>query len=190
MKTPRKSSKLFTRAVDVMPGGVSSPVRAFKAVGGSPRFIAQSVGVADHRRRWQQLHRLRDVVGSDDPRTRAFWSDARAGEAGTARYELRRAESTRGGAGRAGAHAGAVDGAHQVRELGNRSHNERGPRRARGHAAREDHQVRGLLPRARRRFSRAGGLRRLDLWDAHESRRAGGRRRTDADRHVQRSGVS
>jgi glutamate-1-semialdehyde 2,1-aminomutase len=44
LKTPRKSSKLFTRAVDVMPGGVSSPVRAFKAVGGAPRFIAKASG--------------------------------------------------------------------------------------------------------------------------------------------------
>src|SRR5688572_11681043 len=44
MKAPRKSSKLFSRAVDVMPGGVSSPVRAFKAVGGSPRFIAKASG--------------------------------------------------------------------------------------------------------------------------------------------------
>ncbi len=44
MKTPRKSSKFFARAVEVMPGGVSSPVRAFKAVGGSPRFIAKASG--------------------------------------------------------------------------------------------------------------------------------------------------
>jgi glutamate-1-semialdehyde 2,1-aminomutase len=44
MKTPRKSSKLFARAGAVMPGGVSSPVRAFKAVGGSPRFIAKASG--------------------------------------------------------------------------------------------------------------------------------------------------
>ena len=44
MKTPRKSSKWFTRAVAVMPGGVNSPVRAFKAVGGTPRFIAKASG--------------------------------------------------------------------------------------------------------------------------------------------------
>jgi glutamate-1-semialdehyde 2,1-aminomutase len=44
MKTPRRSSKLFARAVAVMPGGVSSPVRAFKAVGGTPRFIAKASG--------------------------------------------------------------------------------------------------------------------------------------------------
>ncbi|HXG88342.1 MAG TPA: glutamate-1-semialdehyde 2,1-aminomutase [Vicinamibacterales bacterium] len=43
MKTP-KSSKLFARAVKVLPGGVNSPVRAFKAVGGSPLFIAKASG--------------------------------------------------------------------------------------------------------------------------------------------------
>jgi glutamate-1-semialdehyde 2,1-aminomutase len=39
-----KSSKLFSRAAGVLPGGVNSPVRAFKAVGGSPRFIARASG--------------------------------------------------------------------------------------------------------------------------------------------------
>jgi glutamate-1-semialdehyde 2,1-aminomutase len=44
IRKPRKSAKLFDRAVDVLPGGVNSPVRAFKAVGGSPRFIARAAG--------------------------------------------------------------------------------------------------------------------------------------------------
>ncbi len=35
---------LFARAVRVMPGGVSSPVRAFRAVGGTPRYIARARG--------------------------------------------------------------------------------------------------------------------------------------------------
>lgn len=30
---------LFDRARAVIPGGVNSPVRAFKAVGGTPRFV-------------------------------------------------------------------------------------------------------------------------------------------------------
>lgn len=34
-----KSAELFKRAIDVMPGGVNSPVRAFNSVGGVPRFI-------------------------------------------------------------------------------------------------------------------------------------------------------
>ncbi len=34
-----KSTELFKRAQNVIPGGVNSPVRAFKAVGGVPLFI-------------------------------------------------------------------------------------------------------------------------------------------------------
>ena len=44
MKTPKKSQKLFARALQALPGGVNSPVRAFKAVGGSPHFIARASG--------------------------------------------------------------------------------------------------------------------------------------------------
>ena len=35
---------LFQRALKVIPGGVNSPVRAFRAVGGTPRFIARAEG--------------------------------------------------------------------------------------------------------------------------------------------------
>src|ERR1700731_4343517 len=49
-----KSSRLFSRALRVLPGGVDSPVRAFKAVGGSPLFIQRAHGA-----------RLRDVDGNE-----------------------------------------------------------------------------------------------------------------------------
>jgi glutamate-1-semialdehyde 2,1-aminomutase len=39
-----KSAKLFARAQKVIPGGVDSPVRAFKAVGGTPLFIRSASG--------------------------------------------------------------------------------------------------------------------------------------------------
>jgi glutamate-1-semialdehyde 2,1-aminomutase len=38
------SQKLFKRACQVMPGGVNSPVRAFRAVGGEPVFIREAKG--------------------------------------------------------------------------------------------------------------------------------------------------
>ena len=38
------NEELFSRAQRVIPGGVNSPVRAFKAVGGTPRFIARAQG--------------------------------------------------------------------------------------------------------------------------------------------------
>ncbi|MCG2634020.1 MAG: glutamate-1-semialdehyde 2,1-aminomutase [Gammaproteobacteria bacterium] len=48
------SDELFRRACVVIPGGVNSPVRAFKGVGGTPRFIRSAKGA-----------RLRDVDGRE-----------------------------------------------------------------------------------------------------------------------------
>ena len=53
MKKPVTSQKLFARASAVLPGGVDSPVRAFQAVGGTPRFISRASGA-----------RIRDVDGN------------------------------------------------------------------------------------------------------------------------------
>jgi glutamate-1-semialdehyde 2,1-aminomutase len=39
-----RSEELFSRAQKVIPGGVNSPVRAFRAVGGKPLFIARGEG--------------------------------------------------------------------------------------------------------------------------------------------------
>jgi glutamate-1-semialdehyde 2,1-aminomutase len=38
------SARLFDRARTLIPGGVNSPVRAFRAVGGTPRFMARGEG--------------------------------------------------------------------------------------------------------------------------------------------------
>jgi glutamate-1-semialdehyde 2,1-aminomutase len=38
------SAALFARAAEAIPGGVNSPVRAFSAVGGTPRFISSAQG--------------------------------------------------------------------------------------------------------------------------------------------------
>ncbi|MHB8293153.1 MAG: glutamate-1-semialdehyde 2,1-aminomutase [Acidimicrobiales bacterium] len=38
------SAELFERALEVIPGGVNSPVRSFAAVGGSPYFVASASG--------------------------------------------------------------------------------------------------------------------------------------------------
>ena len=48
-----KSKRLFARAQQLIPGGVDSPVRAFKSVGASPLFIARASGA-----------RLTDVDGN------------------------------------------------------------------------------------------------------------------------------
>ena len=49
-----KSKALFKKALAVIPGGVNSPVRAFKAVGGTPPFISRAKG-----------SRLYDVDGNE-----------------------------------------------------------------------------------------------------------------------------
>ncbi len=44
MRRISRSQQLFERACDLMPGGVNSPVRAFRAVGGDPLFITRGEG--------------------------------------------------------------------------------------------------------------------------------------------------
>lgn len=58
------SQALFARAKRVIPGGVNSPVRAFKAVGGNPLFVARAKGAY----LWDvDNHRYIDYVGSWGP---------------------------------------------------------------------------------------------------------------------------
>jgi len=40
----QRSAELFAAAQELLPGGVDSPVRAFRAVGGTPRFVARAKG--------------------------------------------------------------------------------------------------------------------------------------------------
>jgi glutamate-1-semialdehyde 2,1-aminomutase len=44
MTATERSAELYARACRAIPGGVSSPVRAFRAVGGTPLFIASGAG--------------------------------------------------------------------------------------------------------------------------------------------------
>ncbi len=59
-----RSDELFERAQQRIPGGVNSPVRAFKAVGGTPRFIARAQGAYLHD---VDGRRYVDYVGSWGP---------------------------------------------------------------------------------------------------------------------------
>ncbi len=49
-----RNDTLFEQAQKIIPGGVNSPVRAFRSVGGTPRFIASGAGA-----------RVRDVDGQE-----------------------------------------------------------------------------------------------------------------------------
>jgi len=58
------NQSLFERAQRVIPGGVNSPVRAFRAVGGTPRFIARAQGAY----MWDaEGQRYIDYIGSWGP---------------------------------------------------------------------------------------------------------------------------
>lgn len=63
-KQPLKSAELFARAERVIPGGVNSPVRAFRAVGGTPLFIKSASGAYIHD---ADGHSYIDFVGSWGP---------------------------------------------------------------------------------------------------------------------------
>lgn len=59
-----RNETLFTRAKDIIPGGVNSPVRAFGSVGGTPRFIKKAEGAYV----WDENGtRYLDYVGSWGP---------------------------------------------------------------------------------------------------------------------------
>ena len=60
----QRSSQLFTEAEKVIPGGVNSPVRAFKAVGGNPIFVKSAKGAYLYD---EDGNRLIDYINSWGP---------------------------------------------------------------------------------------------------------------------------
>ena len=80
-----KNEALFQRAQKTIPGGVNSPVRAFRSVGGTPRFIERAEGA----RVWDADGKpYIDYVGS--------WGPAIAGHAHPAIIEAVRAAALKG----------------------------------------------------------------------------------------------
>lgn len=60
----KRSSALFEQAAKVIPGGVNSPVRAFKAVGGTPIFVKEAKGAYLYD---EDGNRLIDYINSWGP---------------------------------------------------------------------------------------------------------------------------
>ena len=116
--------KLFALVEDP-PGGVDSPVRAFKSVGGTPLFIARGARRPHRGRRRQPVHRLRDVVGTADPRPRAEGTAEGAGAAAARGTSFGAPTELETRAGAARRDADAVDGARALRQLRHRSGDER-----------------------------------------------------------------
>ena len=154
-----KSDKLFAAASRILPGGVDSPVRAFKSVGATPIFVERGRGAqledVDGNRYIDYVMSWGPLIHGHAPKglLKALAAAAAKGTSFGAPTEL----ETRAGA--AGGDADAVDGAGALRQLGNRSGDERPARGARGDQTRPDHQVRRLLSRPCRRVSRAGRAR-------------------------------
>src|SRR5580700_7108895 len=99
MRSPN-SDQLFARALELMPGGVNSPVRAFRSVGGTPFFTKEARGAllitADDRELIDFVCTWGPAIhGHNPPRIRA--AIAAALEKGTSfgapnAYEVRMAE--------------------------------------------------------------------------------------------------
>ncbi|HYK99497.1 MAG TPA: aminotransferase class III-fold pyridoxal phosphate-dependent enzyme, partial [Candidatus Acidoferrales bacterium] len=70
MTVTSRNAELLERAKALMPGGVSSPVRAFRAVGGEPPFIVEGSG-----------SRVRDVDGNEYIDLICSWGPLIAGHA-------------------------------------------------------------------------------------------------------------
>ena len=86
MTSPRsRSAELFERAKGVLPGGVNSPVRAFRAVGGTPFFVASAAGC-----------RLTDVDGTSYVDYVCSWGPLILGHAHPAVLEAVRQAAERG----------------------------------------------------------------------------------------------
>jgi len=81
----KRSAELFDRARGVLPGGVNSPVRAFRAVGGTPFFVARAEGP-----------RLTDVDGKSYLDYVCSWGPLILGHAHPAVLEAIRAAAARG----------------------------------------------------------------------------------------------
>ncbi|UGS21692.1 glutamate-1-semialdehyde 2,1-aminomutase [Flavobacterium cyclinae] len=60
----KRSSELFVEACNVIPGGVNSPVRAFKGVGGTPIFVKEAKGAYLYD---EDGNRLIDYINSWGP---------------------------------------------------------------------------------------------------------------------------
>ena len=80
-----RSSELFTRSQERIPGGVNSPVRAFRNVGGEPFFVARSEGA-----------RVWDVDGNEYIDYMGSWGPAILGHAPKIIVDAVREAATRG----------------------------------------------------------------------------------------------
>ena len=182
-----RNETLFARAQRTIPAGVNSPVRAFRSVGGTPRFLMRGEGPyvwdADGKR-------YIDYVGSWGPAivghahpdvVRAVQEAAVHGLSFGAptEIEIEMAETL----------VRRLPSLELVRLVSSGTEATMSALRlARGlHGPQQDHEVRRLLPRPRRQPAREGRFRRADVRAAFVRRRAAVDRGRDHRCAVQRS---
>ena len=159
-----RARELYRRALELIPGGVNSPVRAMRAVGlDEPLFVARGEGAYLEDVDGNALRRLGDVVGAAALRARRS-RDGRGGASrprATARASARR---PRREVELAAEIVDAVPSIEKVRLVSSGTEAAMSAiRLARGFTQpRPDPQVRRLLPRPRRRAARERGLRARD----------------------------
>ena len=162
-----RSQELFAEAQTLLPGGVDSPVRAFRAVGGQPLFIDRAEGAylidvdgnrfIDYVLSWGPL-----ILGHAHPRVVQALSEAAArgtsyGAPSPLEVELAKLVQQ------------FMPNLEMMRFVnsGTEATMTRAASGARLHKAQQDHQVRGLLSRPCRS---AAGASRIGCGDARPAR--------------------
>ena len=155
------SRKLQQRAEQLIPGGVNSPVRAFRAVGGEPPFLVRGEGACVYDADGNSLHRLCRLLGTSHclatRRPKSSKRSPSAARKGTSFGASTPAEIDLAEAGHRGL---PVHREAALRQLRHRSHHVGHPAGARRHRAQIHHQVRRLLSRPQRCAAGEGRLRR------------------------------
>jgi glutamate-1-semialdehyde 2,1-aminomutase len=153
-----QSEKFFARALRKIPGGVNSPVRAWKSVGGVPRFIARGKGSYLYD---ADGERYIDFIGS--------WGPLILGHAHPQILQALKRKAAKGTTFGAPTE-GEVDLAELVSRIvpsveklrlvssGYRSDHERDSLSSRIYSAHEIAQIRRLLPWTLRRFAGESGF--------------------------------
>ena len=116
-----RSRELQKRAEAVIPGGVNSPVRAFGSVGGEPPFLVRGEGSRVYDADGNELHRLRRLLGTADPRPRRSAGHRSRHRRRPQRHQLRRIHSRRGRPRRSRHRRLSLHGEGSLRQLRNRS---------------------------------------------------------------------
>ncbi len=165
-----RNLQLFERAKALIPGGVNSPVRAFKAVGGTPRFVQRAQGAYFWDANGKQYT---DYIGSWGPMILGHGHPAVVEAVQKAVLEgFSYGAPTEREVELAEEIVRLVPSIEMVRLVssGTEAAMSAHPPGARRHGPQHDHQVRGLLPRPCRRAAGESRLRPGHLWQPHQRR--------------------